>query len=86
MKSGQFKGYSKDFRCEPFKVFRVLVVTTSEKRLENMRVALQTIDSSLSPLLRFFWLTSFGQVMDNMIFGQIWKSLDAADARLHEIG
>ncbi|MCH8919738.1 MAG: replication-relaxation family protein, partial [Chloroflexi bacterium] len=38
--SKKFQRYQEDFKCEPFRGFRVLFVTTTEVRLENMREAL----------------------------------------------
>ena len=42
--SGKYKGYAEDFHCDEFKGFRVLVITTSPKRMENMRRAMVTTE------------------------------------------
>lgn len=65
----KYKGYAEDFHCEPFSNFRLLIVTTSAKRVESIRKAL---GQNPKPLYRFFWLTTFDQVGEDTIFERIY--------------
>lgn len=79
----KYKGYGEDFDCAPFSNFRLLIVTTSEKRIANIRTSLGT---NSPPLYRFFWLTTYDQVTEETILDErIWLSLDATDEKLYKI-
>ncbi len=84
--SGKYKGYAEDFHCDEFKRFRVLVITTSPKRMENMRRAMASLPPDQTRVARFFWLTTFDQISQATIFSRIWRSLDADDEKLYQIG
>ena len=79
----KYKGYSEDFHCPAFNRFRLLIVTTSTRRVANIR---QSLGVNPPPLYRFFWLTTFDQVSQATIFSRIWRSLDAGDEKLYQIG
>lgn len=81
-REGKYKGYAEDFHCAPFSRFRLLIVTTSPRRVENIRSMLGT---SAPPLYRFFWLTTFDQVSEETAFDDVWRSLDANDDRRYKI-
>ncbi len=78
----KYKGYAEDFHCEPFSNFRLLFITTSARRVENIRNAL---GRTPPPLYRFFWLTTYDQVNEETIFDRIWSPLDAGDEKLYKI-
>ena len=85
-KAQKFKGYSQDFNCSEFKAFRLLIVTTTEKRLENMRKAGSEIRNVSHAFTKFVWLTTFDNVSSNTIFTKIWKPLDIHDRSMYSIG
>ena len=78
----KYKGYSQDFGCPPFQNFRLLIVTTTQRRLENIRGAL---GKEGSPLHRFFWLTTFEKLNNGSIFEPLWASLDPSDHKIYGI-
>jgi len=49
------------------KFFRVLVVTTTAKRLENLKQATESITDDI------FWFTILDEIRKGMIFGPIWR-------------
>ena len=84
-KTGKYKGYQQDFHCSEFKGFRLLIVTTSQERLDNMR---QTIDQPSiqdAALLSFFWLTTFDKTSNAQLFQPIWTPLDPANQNTYAI-
>ncbi len=81
--SKKFQRYHEDFKCEPFRGFRVLFVTTTEIRLENMREALSKAGHQEH---RFIWLTTTNKTKPETMFQPIWNSLDINDANLYRIG
>lgn len=84
--SNKFKSYEQDFKCSDIKVFRVLIVTTTSKRLENMRQAVCNMNDSSANILKFIWLTSEGEIYTNKLFQRIWKSLKVEDNEYYCIG
>ena len=78
----KYKGYAEDFHCPPFTRFRLLIVTTSERRIANIRA---TLGTNPTPLYRFFWLTTFDQVSETTLFDPVWLSLDDADEKHYSI-
>lgn len=81
-----YQRYRQDFGCEMFKGFRVLFVTTSEKRLENMRQAVSALPFHRSQAKRFIWLSTLEQMTPERMFGEEWWSADGADERRYRIG
>ena len=81
----KYQRYRQDFDCAPFQVFRVLFVTTSEKRLENMRQAVSGLPFHRGQAKRFVWLATFEQVTPETVFGDIWRSMDEGDEGLYRI-
>ena len=81
--SGKYRRYTEDFKCKPFKGFRVLFVTTTETRLSNMRTAASGQNLKET---RFVWLATADQICPEMMFQNIWLSLDERDRTAHRIG
>ena len=81
----KYKIYEQEFNCRPLNNFRLLTVTTSQKRLENMRRAATSYCKSL-PALRYFWVTTFDSIAETDPLQQIWLSLQSADDKLYAIG
>ncbi|HEX2897450.1 MAG TPA: replication-relaxation family protein [candidate division Zixibacteria bacterium] len=71
--SGQYQRYSKDFNKESFKGFRVLFVTTSRERIENIRQSISGLEAPIKSKL-FVWLSTFEKLNESGIFGRIWVS------------
>ncbi|MDA1190088.1 MAG: replication-relaxation family protein [Candidatus Poribacteria bacterium] len=78
-----YQRYADDFKCEPFKGFRVLFVTTSETRVENMRAAASELNLRER---RFIWLTNMERIAPETIFAEIWKSAEMSDPNAYRIG
>ena len=75
-----YQRYQDDFGArQAFKGFRVLFVTTSKKRLENMRALGSQLDIKPASAKRFLWLTTAESVDEVRILGQVWASLDVQD-------
>ena len=81
-----FQRYQPDFGCASFQAFRVLFVTTAEKRVENMRQAVSELRFHRPQAKRFIWVTAFEQVTPEAVFGDIWRSTDGTDKRRYRIG
>ncbi|MGP8321754.1 MAG: replication-relaxation family protein [Methanosarcinaceae archaeon] len=83
--NGKYQRYTKDFGVESFKGFRSLYVTTSDKRLQNIR---QATDSLKIPqkVKRFHWITTFEKINEENIFNPIWVSIDPNDSNSYQIG
>jgi hypothetical protein len=83
--NGKYQRYAKDFGVESFKGFRSLYVTTSDKRLQNIRQATDTL--KISPKAkRFHWITTFEKIEEKNIFEPIWVSIDPHDTNSYQIG
>ena len=84
--SGKYQRYSEDFKCEPFRNFRTLFVTTSQARIDNMRQAAQNISIEPKQVKRFIWLTTDDILARDSMFQSIWQSADIADNNYYRIG
>jgi hypothetical protein len=84
--SEKYKRYSEDFRCEPFRNFRTLFVTTSQARVDNMRQAARDINIDPPQVKRFIWLTAYDRLARDSMFQSTWQSADIADTNLYRIG
>lgn len=67
-----------------FKVFRTLIVTTSEARLQGMRETVSLLPFSHAHAKRFLWGTT--AVSASRVFEPIWQALDVSDGRVYAIG
>ncbi len=79
---GKFKGYAQDFDSLPFSSFRLLIATTTEKRIQNMR---EMLGSHAPKLYKAFWLAPLDSISEENIFSPIWHVLDANDDQLRKI-
>jgi hypothetical protein len=79
---GGYRRYEEEFEVpEPFKGFRALIVTTSERRLQNIRQAGGKIEPVEAQ--RFLWITTTDRIDD--LFGPIWVSLDIQDEQHYSL-
>jgi len=84
--SGKYQRYQEDFKCEPFRNFRTLFVTTSQVRIDNMRQAAHNVSIDPPQVKRFIWLTPDDHLARDSMFQSIWYSADSADTNLYRIG
>ena len=84
--NGGYESYSEDFKTEePFSGFRALIVTTSEKRLANMRSAVSSLPQQMRRGLRALWATTFDRLSAETIFTPIWTALHEEDEKTYTI-
>lgn len=84
--SGGYQRYQADFGVgEPFTAFRVLVVTSAGKRLENIRAVGGVLRFEPASAKRFIWLAESGDVSTDTLLGPMWRSLDPNDERRYAI-
>jgi hypothetical protein len=81
--AGKFNRYEQDFKRE-FKTFRSLLITSSQKRLQNIRKAATTYQFPKQQAKRFLWGAT--DIDKNTIFSPVWQSLDATDETRYKIG
>jgi hypothetical protein len=79
----KFNRYEQEFGGQ-FQTFRTLIVTSSEKRLENMREAVTKYPFPNNYAKRFLWGAT--NVNKELMFAPIWQSLDVNDATHYKIG
>lgn len=82
--SQKWQRYQEDFKRE-FETFRVLIVTTSQVRLQNIREIVTNL-SSPPDGRRFLWGTIQSWLRVETVFDPIWQSLDATDNTAYRIG
>lgn len=82
---GKYQRYSRDFGCGEFKGFRALIVTTSDQRLKNCRVAAKALDFAVQGK-RFIWISTYDQIGKTGPLSSIWHSLDSGDEMVYGIG
>jgi hypothetical protein len=86
LKTAGYQRYQTDFRVtEPFAAFRVLVVTSSEKRLENIRAVGGAMRFEPVSAKRFIWLAESAALTAGALLGPLWRSLDPTDERRYAI-
>jgi hypothetical protein len=68
-----------------FKAFRVLVTTTSEARLQNMRSLGGEIPFEPAHAKRFIWLATQESVTEQTILGPVWRALEPTDGIVYSI-
>ncbi len=83
--AGGYQRYSKDFAVESFRGFRSLCVTSSERRLQNIRQATDILEIQ-EKAKRFHWITTVERVQKGNIFEPIWVSIDPKDSSSYQIG
>ena len=82
--SGKFKRYETDFNKQ-FNSFRLLLITTSKQRLDNMRHAITDTPFKTSNILKYFWITTFDQLSETTFNTPLWLSLHPSDQTLYAI-
>ena len=80
----QFKKYADDFGVSEFKTFRALIITTAQKRLQNMREVTTQYPFPRKQAKRFLW--GAVDVSKETILSPIWQSMDCEDDTLYTIG
>lgn len=81
--TGAFKRYNEVFSAD-FQAFRVLIGTSSFKRLQNIREAMQVVPSAFNLVKRNFYLTVFDaetpiRNADEWFFEPIWYNMNPHD-------
>jgi hypothetical protein len=77
------KGYvrfEKDFKCQ-FETARILILTTSQTRLQHIREVVTKLDFQPKYVKRFLWGTSEKEA----IFSSVWQALDTSDNEYYAI-
>lgn len=83
---GGYHRYQDDFRVsEPFNAFRVLTVTTSAKRLENIRTVGGRLLFEPAHAKRFLWLATEEVIDKDQVFSPCWASLDPEDEKRYAL-
>lgn len=81
-----YQRYREDFGAgEQFKAFRVLVVTSSPQRLENIRTHCGAVPFDPAHAKRFIWLATEEVLGDETILSRRWASLDPGDGERYAI-
>lgn len=83
--SGQYQRYQEDFQCSPFNAFRVLYVTSSQERINNIRRA-ATEFLGEERALKLLWFTEQQNITPTTLLTPIWRSANASDNSLYRIG
>lgn len=81
---GKYQRYACDFGVEEFRAFRVLFVTTNEKRIEQIRKAAESLQTP-AKTKQFVWLSTFDQVAGSVLTSDSWQSADLNDSRRYAI-
>jgi hypothetical protein len=81
----KYERYEADFG-KPFKSFRALVITPSQKRLQHMREAVSNFDFTPPQAKRFIWGTTDEKATKQLLFESIWHSMDTKDETIYKIG
>jgi hypothetical protein len=79
----QAKGYSryeKDFQRQ-FETARVLILTTTQTRLQHIREVVTKLDFTPKYVKRFLW----GTTENEKIFSSVWQALDTSDTEVYAI-
>lgn len=80
-----YQRYASMFGVPTFKAFRVLVTTTSELRLDNMRSLGGAFQFEPAHAKRFIWLATQEAVTEQTVFGPVWRVLEPTDERVYAI-
>ncbi len=80
-----YQRYAAVFAVPAFKAFRVLLTTTSETRLANMRALGGELEFDLPHAKRFIWLATQESITEETIFGPVWRALEPSDERMYSI-
>jgi hypothetical protein len=80
-----YQRYAAMLGCPPFAAFRVLLTTTSEARLSNMRSLGGEILFEPAHAKRFIWLATQEAITEATICGPVWRALEPSDNRIYSI-
>jgi hypothetical protein len=83
---GKYQRYQSDFGSTQFKNFHMLIVTTSQARLKNLREAVTKLTFTPPHAKRFLWCTTNDRLTSQTVFDSIWMSLDVDDQAVYRIG
>lgn len=81
---GKYQRYAGDFGCAEFKGFRALIITTSDTRLKNCRLAAKSLEFPVQGK-RFVWVSTYERINKDGPLEQVWQSLDADDNKVYGI-
>ena len=84
-KAGKFKSYQQEFDCGELSWFRLLIVTSSQKRFDNMRENATDYFETTTKALRYFWLTTFQKTEFGNPLADHWQSLDVSDDNIYSM-
>ncbi len=83
---GGYTRYEQEFGVtSPFSTVRVLVLTSSRRRLENIRSVGAGLRFEPARALSFVWLAELGAVTAESVFSLPWVSLDPSDTNTYQI-
>jgi hypothetical protein len=80
-----YQRYTAIFGMPAFRAFRVLLTTTSEARLKNMRSLGGDLVFEPTHAKRFIWLATQESITEQTIFGPVWRALEPTDERIYSI-
>jgi len=84
-KAGKYKSYQQEFNCGALSWFRLLIVTSSDQRLDNMRQTATDYFKTVTKALRYFWVTTFQKTESGNPLSEHWQSLDINDETFYGI-
>jgi hypothetical protein len=85
LSSGGYRRLQGEFGCGELRGFRVLFITSSPKRLENIRQRCGAIPFEPTVAKRFIWLATQTVLKDEHLLEHEWCSLDPSDPSLYTI-
>jgi len=84
---GGYNRYQQEFDLqEPFSTFRTLIVTTSDKRVQNMRQACTALQTEDEEAKRYIWLTTQHNLSPQRLFASVWVTATLDDTQAYKIG
>jgi hypothetical protein len=80
----KYQRYAKDFGGTDFRGFRVMFVTTTQARLQNIRTACNALD--VPPKAKqFVWLAPAEKITDRTLLQSVWVSADSTDPTTYSV-
>lgn len=81
---GKYQRFAKDFGLESFKGFRVLMVTTTDERIQKIRSACDSLNVP-DKAKQFLWLAAAENLSSRTLFTKVWRSADSRDNALYGV-
>ncbi len=81
---GKYQRYAGDFGVESFKGFRVLMITTTEERVDRIRSACDKLNVPVKAK-QFLWLAPIDSLTSKTMFNKVWLSADSSDSKVYGI-